>query len=242
MTLVWKENPQLADELLKELAKESDRDLPVPTVTELIYCLTRSWLDRNNPMPRTSKTTVMFAIGTKLGEVMLQGLRTEIAGECEGIYYHVDFLTVDGRLGELKSTRYSPNKPPENWSTGWHKQLLSYMKVRDTLEAVYSAVFLTPAEFKTWEVAAQQADVDSNWTWMQARRVIYMGHIEAGTMPTPYQHCERWECKGCQYSLICEAEMAMRPQIEEPEEVRKDRVTRDMALDAGDPTLEGQPV
>lgn len=209
MALVWKENPQLADQLLEELAKDIDRELPIPTVTELIYCLTRGWFDRKNPLPRAPKTTCMFAIGVGLGEVLLKGLRTEIAGELEGIHYHVDFLMPDGRLGELKSTRYSVKKPPEQWSTGWHKQLLAYMKVRETLEAVYSAIYVIPAEFHAWEVTAEQADVSGNWTWLQARRVVYMNHIENNTLPTPFAHNENWECGGCQYKVLCDAEVAL---------------------------------
>ncbi len=221
MALVWKENPQLADQLLEELAKDIDRELPIPTVTELIYCLTRGWFDRKNPLPRAPKTTCQFAVGVGLGEVLLKGLRTEQAGECEGIYYHVDFLMPegrgypwDGRMGELKSTRYSVNKPPENWSTGWHKQLLAYMKVRKTLEAVYAAFYVIPAELKAWETEAQQSDVDGNWTWLQARRVVYMNHIDNNTLPTPFMHCEKWECGGCQYRILCDAEAQVLPKEE----------------------------
>jgi CRISPR/Cas system-associated exonuclease Cas4 (RecB family) len=211
MALVWKENPQLADQLLEELANDIDRDLPIPTVTELIYCLTKGWFDRKNPIPRVPKTTCQFAIGVGLGEVLLKGLRTEVAGNLEGIHYHIDFLMPepDSRLGELKSTRYSVNKPPEQWSTGWHKQLLAYMKARGVLEAVYSALFVIPAEFKTWEVTAEQADVDFNWTWLQARRAVYMNHIHTHTLPTPFAWNEKWECGGCQYRTLCDAEVAL---------------------------------
>lgn len=210
----WTENPQLADELLREIDKDLERDLPIPTVTELIYCLTKGYWDRTNRIARTPKTTCMFAIGVGLGDVMLRRLRTEVAGECEGIHYHVDFLMFDDRMGELKSTRYNTKKPPHEWSSGWHKQLLSYMKVRETLEAVYAVMFVIPAEFKTWEVVATEQEVDQNWTWMQARRAIYMGHMDdtptmAGlTMPTPFKYNESWECKGCQYETLCEAEVA----------------------------------
>jgi hypothetical protein len=78
-------------------------------------------------------------------------------------------------------------------------------------------MYVIPAEFKTFEVTATQQDVDQNWTYLQARKVQYMGYMEpqppldGGTplMPTPFAYRDsNWECKGCQYLTLCDAEAA----------------------------------
>ncbi len=222
MALEWKENPQLAWELLRIIDKDLEIDKPLPHITELIYCLTKGYWERTSPLPREPKTTCMFAIGVGLAEVMLKGLRQEIPGELDGIHSSVDLLMPDGRMGEFKTTRYAVGKPPEQWSTGWHKQLLAYMKVRGTTEAVYAVMYVIPAEFKTFEVTATQQDVDDNWTYLQARKVQYMTYMDrvapggeksAPTMPTPFAYRDsNWECKGCQYLTLCEAANMMAEQ------------------------------
>ncbi len=211
MTLVWKENPQLADELLRIIDKDLEIEKPLPHVTELIYCLTKGYWERTNPLPREPKTTCMFAIGVNLADVMLKGLRQEVAGKLDGIHSSVDLLMPDGRMGEFKTTRYAVGKPPEQWSTGWHKQLKAYMKIRGVTEAVFAVMYVIPAEFKTFEVTATREDVDQNWTYLLARRVQYMECMDNDPpfMPTPFAYRDsNWECKGCQYKTLCDAEAA----------------------------------
>lgn len=212
----WTEDPQLADKLLELIEADMRKDKPLPHVTELIYCLTRSYNDRFDHIPLSPKEVTLFSIGVNLEKTFLKGLRQQERGECEGIHFSMDFLTVDERLGELKTTRMAPGKNPKDFPTTWNKQLLAYMYTQQTLEAVYAVVHLLAPVFKVWEVAALQGEVHENWIWLQARRVVYLDHVERKVRPTPFEHHEGWECKNCRYKLMCDAERAdheMRPGV-----------------------------
>ena len=205
----WKENPQLADRMLGLIAEDMKLDKPLPHVTELIYCLTKAWNDRFDPVPLTPKEICLFSIGVKLGEVLLSPHAQEVEGVLDGIHYSVDFMTDDGGtketevIGELKSTRMSMKKHPDDFPMGYRKQLLAYMKGADCLEAVYGVMYVIPAEFKMWEVLATQEEVDENWVWLQERKETYMSYVADKVRPIPYAYNEDWECKNCRYELAC---------------------------------------
>lgn len=212
----WTEDPQLADRLLELIEADMRKDKPLPHVTELIYCLTRSYNDRFDHIPLSPKEVTLFSIGVNLEKTFLQGLRQQKGGVCEDIHYSIDFLNIDERIGELKSTRISPNKHPRDFPTTWNRQLLAYMYTQGTQRAVYAVIHLLAPVFKVWEVYAPHEEVHANWTWLQARRAVYMHHIENRILPTPFEHNEGWECKNCRYKLVCDAEMAdreMRPGV-----------------------------
>ncbi len=201
----WKENPNLADEILRLLAEDMREEKPLPHVVELIYCLTRSWDDRNDYIPLSPKEVILFTVGIGLGQTLLRPHRTEVRGEHEGIHYSVDFI-FKGRVGELKSTRMALKKDPKTYPVTWTRQIQAYMKVRHVTEMVVPVVFVIPAELKVWEVSSSVEEIDQNWSWLQARRAIYMDYIERGVRPTPFTYNESWECRNCRYKLICETE------------------------------------
>lgn len=214
----WKENPQLADRLLDIIAEDMKLDKPLPHVTELIYCLTRSYHDRFDYIPLSPKEVVLFSIGVELGKSMVRSHRQEVDGVLDGIHYSIDFMDPEGgaesamlggRLGEVKSTRMAPKKLPADFPTTWMKQLLSYMMCQGDTQAVYSVIYLQPALFKTWEVEATQQEVDDNWDWMKERHATYMDFIGDGEVPTPFTYNESWECKNCRYKLICDTKGAL---------------------------------
>ncbi len=221
----WKENPQLGDRLLALIAEDMKLDKPLPHVTELIYCLTRSYHDRFDYIPLSPKEIVLFSIGVELGSGMLRKHRQEVSGVLDGIHYSIDFMdpeggspeaaTMGGRLGELKSTRMSLKKLPVDFPVTWMKQLLSYMKCQGSTQAIYSVVYVQPAVFKTWEVTATQQEVDDNWTWLVERKELYMDFIGKGEVPTPFTYNESWECKFCRYKLICDSRGALDAAVEQ---------------------------
>lgn len=211
----WKENPQLADRLLALIAEDMKLDKHLPHVTELIYCLTRSYYDRFDYIPLAPKEVVLFSIGVELGKGMLRNHRKEVDGVLDGIHFSIDFMDPEGgdsqdammggRLGELKSTRMGLKKLPDDFPVTWMKQLWAYMKCQDSTQAIYSVVYVQPAVMKTWEVTAKQWEVDENWNWLLSRYAIYMDFIGKGETPTPYTYNEDWECRNCRYKLLCEA-------------------------------------
>jgi len=221
----WKENPQLADRMLALIAEDMKIDKPLPHVTELIYCLTRSWNDRFDYIPLAPKEVCLFSIGVGLGEYLLSPHREEVGGELDGINYSIDFMTLGeeggiapDQLGELKSTRMSTKKHPDDFPETWKKQLLAYMKGAGSLHAIYAVMYVIPAEFKTWEVTATQQEVDDNWTWMQSRNVIYQDFIQQGIPPTPFEFNEVWECKSCRYKLGCDLAVSIQKEQETGDE------------------------
>jgi len=214
--VIWKENPQLGDQMLALIAEDMKLDKPLPHVTELIYCLTRSWYDRFDYIPLAPKEVVLFSIGVELGKGLLRKHRQEVDGVLDGIHWSIDFMDAEkqphspspsmiDRLGELKSTRMSPKKQPADFPVTWTKQLLAYMKANDSLTAIYTVIYVQPAILKTWEVTATQQEVDANWEWMLARKETYMDFIGQGQAPTPFQYNEDWECRHCRYRLVCDA-------------------------------------
>lgn len=212
----WKENPQMADRILSVLADTQlgeASEKPLPHSTELIYCLTRSYMEHFEPLPRDPKTSMMFLVGVGLGEALLKPpLRVEVPIVKDGIHCSLDFQ-FDGHFGELKSTRQSTRRPPEEFSVGWHRQLKSYMSATECLSMVYSVIYVQPAIMKAWEVTAQQGEIDELWTWMLARKVVYMDHVERQERPPPFVSNEPWECGYCQYRLVCEADPRNTPDV-----------------------------
>jgi hypothetical protein len=223
----WRKDDGLATEILADLSDEIYIDKPLPHVTELIYCLTASWQDRFQRLPHTPQEVALFVAGVGMEKVMLQGHRQHIsccnlrveAGHpiesCEGfqgIHYDTDFVDFRGRPGEMKSTRKSSKYFPDEMPTTWRKQMLSYMKVGGSLEITLAAFHLMgnygppfPA-LHVWNGSADPGEIQSNWEWMQARRYIYMDHVQRGEAPKQYAfHNGDWECDRCRYKVICNA-------------------------------------
>ena len=217
----WKENPQLGDTMLSMIAEDMKLDKPLPHVTELIYCLTRSYYDRFDYIPLAPKEVVLFSIGVELGKGLLRKHRQEVDGVLDGIHFSIDFMGLSsevdtpaeqGVLGELKSTRQSPKKDPRDFPDTWRQQLLAYMKANNSLEAIYTVIYVQPAVLKTWEVTATQQEVDENWDWMKERRETYMDFISKGEPPTPFKYNKEWECKYCRYRIVCDAAVMEQPE------------------------------
>lgn len=204
----WTENPRLAARLLASLGEElqeGSKDKPLPHLMELIQCLTKSYNNRMQPLPLTPKEIGFFTAGRAIEAFILaKAGSSSVQGEHEGVHYEVDFLHLDGRIGELKSTRIHTNKSPEEFPDTWTKQVLGYMKCREQTQGVVAIFHIIPVELKTWEVEASEFDINENWTWIQQRKRTYMEHIAKLGTPTPFEYNEDWECKTCRYKLICD--------------------------------------
>ena len=42
-----------------------------------------------------------------------------------------------------------------------------------------------------------------NWSEILKRKAVYDEALTTGRPPTPFQHCNEWECKNCRYKLVC---------------------------------------
>lgn len=222
--MIFKEDVAAADEILtairEEMRIDEGRDISdEPHVTELIYCLTKSWLRRFGPvMPRLandlkpSKTEAMFFIGgLGLERVLLKQYRQQITEIVDGIKANMDFLQFSGEPGELKSTRMrtktldlaaNPDALPE----GWRKQMLAYMKVSGARKMLLAVFHMIEPALTAWQVEASDSEVEENWQWLLGRKQTFMEFVLAGKPPTPFQYrLGEWECTGCRAKMICDA-------------------------------------
>ncbi|KKL78130.1 hypothetical protein LCGC14_2027870, partial [marine sediment metagenome] len=124
----WTEDSSLATRMLRDLGEEIWIDKHLPHVTELIYCLTRSWYQRRKPLPFTPREVLLFSTGVGLEGVLLKRHKQQVDGVRDGIGYATDFLTYEGYPGELKLTRLSAKKGPDELPSTWMRQILSYLK------------------------------------------------------------------------------------------------------------------
>lgn len=208
----WVEDRILAERILRDISKDIYQEKEVGHTTELIYCLTKGYFNRFYPLPPTMDTTLIFAVGIGLESAMLASHKQHLRGELDGISYEVDVLMYDTDYGEMKSTRLSSNKTPDDGlPETWEEQVLSYMKVRGTTEfnlvvlhllGNYSPPF---PELKVYRLTATQEEIDENWQHLIFRKEVYQEFIEKREIPTPFRYNKEWECEHCQYILVCES-------------------------------------
>ncbi len=186
-----------------------------PHLSDLIYCLTRSYWSRRDTeagtiesMQHTPKTLLMFAIGIGLEQVLLRPQSEPRRGVFDGVQYEMDAFTEDGWLVEYKSTRMGIKKFIEEMPEGWYRQLLGYMKIAGVAKAKLAVMFIIPAELVVWEVRAEQEEVDANWKWIVERRNVFNEFRVRGKPPTAFKYNEKWECKDCSFKVLCDIEEA----------------------------------
>jgi len=92
----WVEDSSLATRMLNDLGEEIWIDKHLPHVTELIYCLTKSWYQRRKPLPFTPREVLLFATGVGMEGVLLKQHKQQVEGVLDGIGYATDFLTYEG--------------------------------------------------------------------------------------------------------------------------------------------------
>lgn len=165
----WAEDSHLATQMLGDLAEEIRLEKKHPHVTELIYCLTRSWYNRFRPLPPTPKETMLFVVGVGLEQVLLKAHRQQLScckkhgedivtwgrqnggvgklpeGPCpgiDGIHYAMDFLDYFDQAGEMKSTRIALDKFLERMPVTWERQVLSYLHCEGKTKSTLAVVHL----------------------------------------------------------------------------------------------------
>ena len=204
----YRRNELLEDQLLDEMMAEiedPERKDQHPSVTDLIYCLTRSYLDMSTGSKPTRQTKLFFTIGLGLEKAMLSA-RKQIptAGQFEGIYYHIDSLDPPNMM-EFKSTRVKAGTEPENLPEGWMKQIKSYLKTQGQTKVSLVVLHIIQPEIIAWDIEFSQHEIDENWAWLQQRRSEWEVYVSKAEMPTPFRFNEPWECKNCLYLNYCKA-------------------------------------
>lgn len=200
-------NDALAETLLNELMKEIDenRKSMHPSVTDLIYCLTKSYYNTQEDRPGHSfKTKLYFLIGLGLERSLLTARKGQPTyGVFEGIHYHLD--SIDEGLLELKSTRANPKKMEAGeFSESWLRQAKSYCKAVGVTEFDLAVVFIIQPEFTVYRIKFDQREIDDHWAWMKARQEVWETAVKTNEAPASFQYNEQWECRDCAYLLLCQ--------------------------------------
>lgn len=202
----------LLDELMAEM---EDGERQHPSVTDLIYCMTAKFynMQLGDKKPEvTRKMKLFFTIGIGVEKVLLVKRKmTPIAGEHEGIYYHVDSLDgFNTKLMEVKTTRKPVKGFEATASDGWLKQVMAYCKATGETSVEFAIVHLIQAELQCYRVEFTQQEIDDNWEWLQGRKKVWNEALATGGYPQEYLYNEPWECKECVFAAICEMRSRVR--------------------------------
>lgn len=223
MQIVRNEDEEL--KLLNDMHKAMwEPDRAQPSVSGMIYCLTKTYYENNMVLPnpdgsipvhRNKEQLLLFASGLGLEKVLLYGRQNSEKGEFEGIQWHVDHIGDDNTFYEIKSTRARTLRPDEPLSQaiseGWHKQILAYFKVCGITEGKLAVLHLMGnyrppfPDIRVYELSATQEEIDENWTWIKQRAVTYLKFVKENTMPEPFQYNMEFECKYCNWNALCTA-------------------------------------
>ena len=203
-------NLQLKNYLLEQAVSEHlSEERQFPHVTECIYCLTKSWFKRLDPLPLTEDAIVKFSAGWVFEKVYISGLHTQVM--CvDGIFLSPDFLHYAGpnTYGELKSTRARAPKASDtpDFPVTWLEQMKAYAHAVERLEWDVAVIYIIPATILAWRLHFTEDEVHENWVRILERKEVLTDHIKRLVQPTPYDWCKDWECKyGCEYTTRCEA-------------------------------------
>ena len=214
--------PELRNAMLELLKKEYqlEQQREGLHLSSLIYCLTKSYWDKHEPLPPTDKEVQLWSIGFALERVMISKL-------------HVDELTIDGikmnpdfRLilpADLKSTRMSPNGRKDSdgfqFPDGWRKQFAAYryglnqvIEPFPRLDFGVIVMHLIQPEITAWKAWFTQSELEANWTWVLERADTFES-MDAAQDPQPFEHNESWECENCRYVLMCCLEASLKGKV-----------------------------
>ena len=205
-------NPGLSTQVLELLKQEYEQEKPLPHLVEVIYCLTRSYYDRIDPILPNEREVLLFSLGWGLERLLLKEQRKAVAGVLEGINYSPDFIAFTDLPAELKTTRMSVNriKVAADLPITWQRQILGYMKCMGTTEYELAVLYLMGnyrppfPQIVSYRLSASQAEIDDNWRWIQTRKTIFLNAVEMKVVPPAPLFAESWECQNCRYSIRCE--------------------------------------
>jgi len=219
----WAEDIGLANKILEDIGTdlaESDKTRAKGThVSQLIYCLTRSYYDQTSPLPLNPQEAMLFSTGIGLETVLLRPRMKAPSGEKDGIHCPVDGLNIEGPvpLVEFKSTRLSASKGPEELPKTWVKQIMAYMYATEQREATLAVLHLMGSYhppfpvLKCWRMTATDKEVWDNWQWLLDRKRILEAHLVRQEAPKQFKWNEPWECTTgpCKYLLLCQANQSI---------------------------------
>jgi hypothetical protein len=218
--MIKTDNAELSRLILNHLSDKYKLKQPREGIhlSTLVYCLTRSYLDRQHNIEPTDEELMLFALGYGLQDVLTPPDAQTPTYEFEGIVYRPDmmFYVNDMGLVEIKTTRMSSKKQdlPDTWieyiKGGCYirnKVLPSLSSRTYSLSVLYMMGNYAPPfpNIAAYMLEFEQQELDENWQYLITRRDVYQSHLANNTPPTPRIWCKVWECKNCRYNLQCDA-------------------------------------
>lgn len=198
--------------LMHEDMKDPSRSAQIPSVSGLIKCLTKYYYDNNSNAAKTAvpsrRLLMLFATGLGLESQLLRGRQFNQVLQVDGIWGHYDHLQDGDLLFELKSTRISSKRPPEDLP--YDKQIKSYFKMTGARKLYLTVLHLMGGyqppfpDLVVWDVEFDDKEVEDHWNWMKERRDVYAAAVEAGVAPKQFTYNDEYECEECPYKAICD--------------------------------------
>lgn len=205
-------NPEMERLILNHLAdlyKIKDRREGIH-LSDLIYCLTRSFFNQKQMIEPTDEEVMLFALGFGLQDVLTPKESTTPVYEKDGITYSPDLvLSVDSKTCEIKTTRRSSKR--DDLPDTWIEYIMGgcYIRGINTYELIilymmgnyappFPQMYAETLVFDSWEL-------ENNWHEIITRKVVFDMALETNKPPAPTIWCKEWECKNCRYSMQCSA-------------------------------------
>ncbi len=211
------ENPELQRQVLKWLAdKYKILELRAPNhLSTYIYCRTKAFFDHKQAIEPTESELMLFITGYGLQYTLTPPDIEDSPKELDGVVSSPDIVLppiILEQLIEVKSTRRSAKNHSDDKAVSdfWLQYMLGNCKIRDTnkydLVIIYLMGNYSPpfpqlyADTLTFDFE----EIELNWAMILEHKAVLDKALETDIMPTPYEHCELWECKGCRYNMMCE--------------------------------------
>ena len=220
------ENPELRRRIIDHLSDQ----FGISTVrtgihlSSLITCRTKAFLDQRGGTQPTEKEVMLFALGYALQDVITPKGASEETYEVDGITYRPDMTfkwAKSEQLVEVKTTRksikyheidsYLPNT--------WLEYIMGGCWMRGVKQYDLAVLYIIPPELKVDTIFFNEDDpneLQDNWNVLMERRDVLQSALDSGKMPTPYEHCNSFECKNCRFSMVCNA-IAEKEGLDNPE-------------------------
>ena len=175
--------------------------------SDLIYCLTRSYWNKVDPLPSSETDVLRFSVGLGLERVIIQFGASRPVGSFEedGIILTPDFI-LQGLHSELKTTRSAPGK----WSDTWVRQIAAYCYATEQLAYNLIVLHIIQPQVKAYRLFFTQEELEEQWGDILSRKEVLTTALETQTPPQEFQWNEDWECAGCKYKLRCDLSASLR--------------------------------
>ena len=206
------DNKALVKDIHNALKKEYlSEEKPFPHLTELIYCLTRSFEDRMHPLPPTDDELMLWVTGFGLERVILHDFERPQPKTKDGISYHIDFLNLESGRAEMKSTRASIKTHDEHGlPESWLRQIAGYCHAEGQTEFDLLILYLM-GNYKppfpkvlASRLTFTHEELIANWQFLVQRKEAYLWYIGNGARPEAYTWNMSWECGYCRYKVPCD--------------------------------------